>query len=207
MESDFTIVVKAGGRECFHEYASQGTELEIEYQVIEGGDLDVNFILHGPNGRVIITEHRKQDGLHKISAKEAGIYMLCLDNTFSRFAKKSVFLEVLTEEPDPEWKKGEDELFAQYEIDEGQYEIKLEDIRNAANRMKKNLDKSRQMQKQLRNYETKDRSRQEDNFTRVNTWSVIQLAVMMTVGFIQVIMIRSLFEDKSKVSKILKMKT
>jgi len=55
--------------------------------------------------------------------------MLCLDNTFSRFAKKSVFLEVLTEEPDPEWKKGEDELFAQYEIDEGQYEIKLEDIR------------------------------------------------------------------------------
>ena len=54
--------------------------------------------------------------------------MLCLDNTFSRFSRKIVFLEVLTDEEDPEW-KGKDYMFADLEEDDGQYEIKLDNFR------------------------------------------------------------------------------
>ena len=32
-ESDVTALIKPGTRECFHEYATEGTLLEFEYQV------------------------------------------------------------------------------------------------------------------------------------------------------------------------------
>ena len=38
---------------------------------------------------------------------------------------------------------------------------------------------------------------QEHNFERVNFWSGIQLFVMVSVGLMQVLMIRSLFMDNS----------
>ena len=75
------------------------------------------------------------------------------------------------------------------------------------NKVKSHLDKAQQTQNILRVFEARDRSIQEDNFSRVNTWSGIQLGVMITVGLMQVILIRSLFEDRSKVGKILKMRT
>ena len=35
------------------------------YQVIEGGDLDVNFLIQSPSGRVLLSELRKTDGVHR----------------------------------------------------------------------------------------------------------------------------------------------
>ena len=64
----------------------------------------------------------------RVDVKETGNYMLCIDNTFSRFSRKIVFLEVLTDEPDPEW-KGQDYMFANLEEDDGLFEVKLDDFR------------------------------------------------------------------------------
>ena len=74
-------------------------------------------------------------------------------------------------------------------------------------RVKVRLDKSQQNQNMLRAHEMRDRSVQESNFERVNFWSAIQLGLMITVGLVQVILIRSLFEEKSTLSKGLKMST
>ena len=34
-------------------------------QVIDGGDLDINFFIQAPDGKVLISEHKKSDNLHK----------------------------------------------------------------------------------------------------------------------------------------------
>lgn len=70
-----------------------------------------------------------------------------------------------------------------------------------------NLDKSIQSQNALRNYEARDRNIQESNFQRVNWMSGVQVFVMVSVGLTQVLLIRSLFDDKSKVHKIMKART
>lgn len=48
------------------------------------------------------------------------------------------------------------------------------------------LSKVRHIQDQLRAFEARDRNVAESNFTRVNSWSMVQIALMLIVGFIQV---------------------
>ncbi len=53
-------------------------------QVIEGGDLDVNFVVSDPMRSPLVMEPHSMDGLHAVDVKQTGEYEICLDNTFSR---------------------------------------------------------------------------------------------------------------------------
>ena len=53
-------------------------------QVIEGGDLDVNFVVSDPDKKPLVMEPHSMDGLHAIDIKKTGEYEICLDNSFSR---------------------------------------------------------------------------------------------------------------------------
>lgn len=53
-------------------------------QVIEGGDLDINFMVTDPNKKSMVMEPHSMDGLHGIDIKITGEYEICLDNSFSR---------------------------------------------------------------------------------------------------------------------------
>ena len=35
------------------------------FKVIDGGDLDINFFIQAPDGKVVISEHKKSDNLHR----------------------------------------------------------------------------------------------------------------------------------------------
>ena len=73
--------------------------------------------------------------------------------------------------------------------------------------MKVNLDKARNLQTVLKMFEARDRNIVESNFDRVNFMSCVQLIIMLAVGLTQVIMIRHLFSDGSRVSGKLKTRT
>ncbi|KAI8505768.1 Transmembrane emp24 domain-containing protein 5 [Branchiostoma belcheri] len=89
---DYTFTLPPGQRECFYQEVKKETNFEVEYQVIDGGDLDVTFVLRSPKGVPLVTELRKSEGIHSIDAKEDGDYMFCFDNTFSRISEKMIFL-------------------------------------------------------------------------------------------------------------------
>jgi protein ERP2 len=74
-------------------------------------------------------------------------------------------------------------------------------------KMGQNLDKSRNLQTVLKMFEARDRNIVESNFDRVNFLSCVQLFIMLSVGLVQVFLIRSLFEDKSRVGGLMKSKT
>lgn len=59
--------------------------------------------------------------------------------------------------------------------------------------------KTIQIQSLLRVFEAKDRNIVERNFERINIWSLINVVVMLTVLFLQVFMIRNMFDDGKKV--------
>lgn len=53
--------------------------------MIEGGDLDINFVVSNPERHPLVMEPHSMDGLHGLDVKSTGEYEICLDNTFSRF--------------------------------------------------------------------------------------------------------------------------
>ncbi|XP_059197405.1 transmembrane emp24 domain-containing protein 5 isoform X2 [Centropristis striata] len=195
LDSDFTFTLPAGRKECFYQSMKKDASLEIEYQVLDGAGLDVDFYISSPSGQVLFSDYHKSDGVHTVETED-GDYMFCFDNTFSSVSEKLIFFELIldnmeTDEDPDDWKE--------YVHGTDMLDMKLEDIMDTINNVKSRLGKSVQIQTVLRAFEARDRNLQESNFDRVNLWSVVNLIVMMCVSALQVYLVRSLFEDKRKI--------
>uniref|UniRef100_A0A8D0L2B9 Transmembrane p24 trafficking protein 5 n=1 Tax=Sphenodon punctatus TaxID=8508 RepID=A0A8D0L2B9_SPHPU len=193
LDSDFTFTLPAGRKECFFQPMQREASLEIEYQVLDGAGLDVDFHLISPNGETLVFEQRRSDGVHTVETED-GDYMFCFDNTFSTISEKVIFFELILdnmgEEEQDDWKP--------YITGTDLLDMKLEDILQYINNVKDRLSKSIHIQTLLRAFEARDRNIQENNFDTVNFWSMVNLGVMVTVSAVQVYMLKSLFEDKRK---------
>ncbi|XP_029285437.1 transmembrane emp24 domain-containing protein 5 [Cottoperca gobio] len=195
MDSDFTFTLPAGRKECFYQTMRKDASLEIEYQVLDGAGLDVDFFISSPSGQVLFSDYHKSDGVHTVET-EYGDYMFCFDNTFSTVSEKLIFFELIldnmeVEEDQDEWKE--------YVHGTDMVDMKMEDIMDTINNVKARLGKSVHIQTVLRAFEARDRNIQESNFDRVNFWSVTNLIIMMMVSAVQVYLVRSLFENKRNI--------
>ncbi|XP_063041765.1 transmembrane emp24 domain-containing protein 1b [Engraulis encrasicolus] len=198
LDSEFTFLLPAGRTECFFQTASKNGSMEVEYQIIAGAGMDVDFTILSPHGYQLISEFRRSDGVHTVEPTEEGDYQICFDNSFSRFSEKMVFFEVIMEVPAANEEGGDDE-WAGLGEPETLLEYKLEDIRESIESVHRRLERSRQMQTALRAHEARDRYLLEDNLWRVSFWSCVSLLVLLSVALTQVYTVRRLFEDKRRV--------
>lgn len=209
LEKEITVTIDAGREDCFFQLVKEGEAIDIEYQVIDGGhgDLDISFRLFEPTGRILQADFKKSENSHRLEAKQTGDYKFCFDNTFSTYNPKTVFFELIVERDDDEWGSEEniefDKMDGDLSSDEA-YELKVQDIQEVIGRVRNHLTKVRHTQDMFKSYEARDRNVAEENFFKVNSFSLVQVLVMVAVGIIQVIMVRSLFDDGSKVHMIWK---
>jgi p24 family protein gamma-2 len=209
LQHELNVLIEPGHRECFHQYLTRDLTMETEYQVVQGGELDISYWISTPSNRVIFTELRKPGGQHQFRTDEIGEYKFCFDNSFSRFARKQVFFFLGTNDKfiDPNFQVQNvfDSINNQIGRDQlGELDNKLESFREAFHRVQVNMEKAQRMQNMFRAYEVIDRNVMEHNYDRVNFWSTLNISLMVLVGIIQVYMIRSLFEDRSKLGKVLR---
>ncbi|XP_024273947.1 transmembrane emp24 domain-containing protein 5 [Oncorhynchus nerka] len=193
MDSDFTFTLPSGRKECFFQTMKKDASLEIEYQVLDGAGLDVDFSLSSPTGHVLYSDHRKSDGVHTVETED-GDYMFCFDNSFSAVSEKIIFFELIMDNMEQEGEEPED--WKEYIHGTDMLDMKLEDIMDTINSVKARLGKSLQIQTLLKAFEARDRNIQESNYNRVNMWSMTNMLVMVLVTGVQVYLIRSLFDDK-----------
>ncbi|XP_075689314.1 transmembrane emp24 domain-containing protein 5 [Rhinoderma darwinii] len=195
VDNDFTFTLPAGRKECFFQTMKKDATLEIEYQVLDGASLDIDFYLFSPNGDLLLSEERQSDGVHTLETVD-GDYEFCFDNTFSHISEKVIFFELILDHMNEEGVEQED--WKNYVIGTDLLDMKLEDILETINSVKARLGKSLQVQTLLKAFEARDRNIQESNYDRVNFWSMVNLVVMVVVCVMQVYMLKSLFEDKRK---------
>jgi len=207
LQSELSVIIEPNSRECFHQYLEKDLNVYIDFQVIAGGELDISFWLNSPSNRVIINEFKKNIGQNHFKAEEDGEYRLCFDNSFSRFAQKQVFFYLYSPDPfvDPHFPvKSMNEIQPDMDRTLEELEVKVESFNLSMSRVWENLEKAQRVQAIFRVYENIDRNIMEGNYEKVNTWSMINILVMVVVGVVQVVLIRSLFEDKSKIGRVLR---
>jgi len=69
-------------------------------QVLQGGELDINFEIMDPYGRILVDDRSKMDNLHTVDRVGVdGTYQFCLDNTHSLFSEKVVYFDLLIYDP------------------------------------------------------------------------------------------------------------
>ncbi|XP_057670398.1 transmembrane emp24 domain-containing protein 5 [Diorhabda carinulata] len=203
IEKELTVFIEAGVDFCFHEAVKKGEILDIEYQVIDGGhgDLDINFRFVHPSGRILLTDFKKSENNHRIDVVMDGDYRFCFDNSFSSYNTKTVFFELVVERDDnSEWSDNS----VNFNTQDEDFESKIYNAQEILNNIKNHLSKVRSLQDLIKSSEARDRNVAEENFFKVNTFSLVQLSLMLVVGFIQVVMVKSLFDDRSRVHKIWK---
>ncbi|OCT90432.1 hypothetical protein XELAEV_18019046mg [Xenopus laevis] len=195
-DTELTFLLPAGRQECFYQSTLYNGSMEIEYQVIGGAGLDVDFSVTTPSGILLIMERRRSDGVHTVEPTDAGDYMICFDNSFSTISEKLVFFELIFDN-----QQGDEDPDSWADVVEPDelLDIKLEDIKESIESVKSRLERSIQMQTVLRAFEARDRNLQDSNLERVNFWSAINVGVLVTVAFLQVYMLKSLFDDKRKI--------
>ncbi|KAJ8915226.1 hypothetical protein NQ315_015449 [Exocentrus adspersus] len=206
IERELTVNVEPRREDCFYEIVKQSDTIELDYQVIDGehGDLDINFRLVDPTGRILLGDYKKSENTHQVTATTSGDYRFCFDNTFSSYNTKTVFFELsIGPVHDTEW--GSDENFNFDGITASQvFDAKVEDVNEIVNGVRNSLNKVQHLQDLIKSTEARDRNIAEENNFKVTTYSLFQLVLMLAVGTIQVVMVKSLFDEHSRVHRIWK---
>uniref|UniRef100_A0AC34GWU7 GOLD domain-containing protein n=1 Tax=Panagrolaimus sp. ES5 TaxID=591445 RepID=A0AC34GWU7_9BILA len=201
------IVVEAGKTECLYQDLTNPkyVAFELDYQVTEGGDHDINFMIRNPAGMQIFRDDRKTDANHRIEVgvHGRGDYAICFDNSFSIQTKKTVFFELYLLDEKGNYLNSYD-LFADANKAKAELSMQISDFDRITTKVKNNLNRMEQLQSQLRAVESRDRSVMESNFERVNFWSFVNLFVMIFVSGLQLFLLRSLFEENSKVGRLIR---
>ncbi|KAG8198592.1 hypothetical protein JTE90_026490 [Oedothorax gibbosus] len=204
---EFTTIVKANSEECFYQYAKPKQTLRFEYRVVDSGltslnrDLKISFSVRTPKGKTIIKEIEKTQAIKKHDVLESGDYEMCLDNKFSQFTSKTVYLEVSIDV--------DSEGYRWTLFNEALEKDKLKNdtislLKRTANKVKGHLERMKHFQDTLRVREARDIHLQEQNLTKVNAFSSLTSVSMMLFGGLHLFIVKSMFNPSSALFKVFK---
>ena len=94
IDIELTVLIPAYQHECFHQVLESGKTIEVEFEVVVGGDIDINYWFYSPTNRVLQSDFKKRDGHQILKLEETGDYRFCFDNSFSRFSHKQVYFSL-----------------------------------------------------------------------------------------------------------------
>ncbi|VVC99749.1 transmembrane emp24 domain-containing protein 2 [Leptidea sinapis] len=88
--NSYTITVDAHAEECFFENVEADTKMGLTFEIAEGGFLDIDVKITGPDGAVIYKGERESSGMYTFSAPTSGRYTYCFSNQMSTMTPKVV---------------------------------------------------------------------------------------------------------------------
>ena len=73
--------------------------LGLTFEIAEGGFLDIDVKIIGPDGTIIYQGERESTGKYTFAANKEGIYTYCFSNKMSTMTPKIVMFNMEIEEP------------------------------------------------------------------------------------------------------------
>ncbi|KAM3963787.1 transmembrane p24 trafficking protein CHOp24 [Aphomia sociella] len=179
--SCYTITVDAHAEECFFENVEADTKMGLTFEIAEGGFLDIDVTITGPDGTVIYRGDRESSGMYTFSAPTSGKYTYCFSNKMSTMTPKVVMFNL--EVGDAPHKPGDKEDDVNHN--------KLEDmIKELATTLKTVKHEQEYMQVRDRIH----RSINESTNSRVVLWSIFEASVLLLMTLGQVYYLKRFFE-------------
>jgi hypothetical protein len=90
----YFITVDAHAEECFSEKVTTGTKLGLTFEVAEGGFLDIDVEVKGPDGKTIYKGAKETNGKNTFAAYKEGTYEFCFSNKMSTMTPKIVMFTI-----------------------------------------------------------------------------------------------------------------
>ncbi|CAC5404389.1 TMED7 [Mytilus coruscus] len=181
---ELTFELPDNERQCFFEQIEKGVQSTLEFQVISGGQYDVDMELTAPNGQVLYKDVKKQYDSFTWTPDQTGVFKFCFSNEFSTFTHKIVYFDFQVGDEKP--------LFEQ----EGKHATAMTLMETASEDIHTSLREVVDSQTHFRLKEAKGRIYAEDLNNRVFYWSLGQTFFILLLGIGQVFVLRSFFSEK-----------
>ncbi|XP_069674952.1 transmembrane emp24 domain-containing protein 3 [Periplaneta americana] len=180
---ELTFELPDNAKECFHQEIPLNVSSTLEFQVVTGGQYDVDVTLEAPNKEIIYRQVKAQFDSHTFVPKMSGIYVVCFSNEFSTFSHKLVYMDfqVGDEQPLPGL---------------GEHVTVMTQMESSAQEIHKNLNSIIDYQTHHRLREAQGRKRAEDLNERVMWWSILETLAVLIITVGQVFVLKNFFAEK-----------
>uniref|UniRef100_T1H5M9 GOLD domain-containing protein n=1 Tax=Megaselia scalaris TaxID=36166 RepID=T1H5M9_MEGSC len=170
--------------ECFFVKAESGTKLGLLFEIIDGGFLDIDVKITGPNQNVIYHGEKESSGKYTFAAPT--IYTTCFNNEKSSMTPKVVMFSIdILETP----KSGQPGAPKEEEIGH----TKLEDM---IRELSGTLTAVKHEQEYMHVRDKIHRSINESTNGRVVIWSVFEALILVLMAVGQIYYLKRFFEIK-----------
>lgn len=180
-----TFELPDGEKRCFYQDLTP-TKYVFMYQVIYGGQLDVDLTISDQTGKSISEAERASHDEIFFNVAQNGSYKFCFDNTFSSVSHKLIYFELRPE------------VFESLAEEAGQqsHVTVLSLLQNEVEMVHLFLSRAETLQIELKNRELGDRMVAEDLNTAVLVWSCAVTIVIFVTTLGQVTVLKNFFNDK-----------
>lgn len=180
---ELTFELPDNAKECFYQEIKENVSSTLEFQVVTGGQYDVDVTLEGPNKEIIYRQTKTQFDSFNFVTKMTGIYAACFSNEFSTFSHKLVYMDfqVGDEQPLPGL---------------GEHVTVMTQMESSTQEIHKSLNSIIDYQTHHRLREAQGRKRAEDLNERVMWWSILETLAVLIITVGQVLVLKNFFAEK-----------
>ncbi|KJH41622.1 Emp24/gp25L/p24 family protein [Dictyocaulus viviparus] len=171
---ELTFELPDNANQCFFEDIKSGVNCILEFQVVAGGQYDVDMTLEDPTGKVLYKDVKKQYDNFNWKTETPGTYKACFSNEFSTFSHKIVYMD---------WQVGDQNNLNKV-VTQGTHAMNALESSAVAIADKLRVVDDYQTHHRLR--EATGRKRAEQLNERVLLWSLGQTALIVLIGIAQV---------------------
>ncbi|XP_054477202.1 transmembrane emp24 domain-containing protein 3 [Anoplopoma fimbria] len=181
--TELTFELSDNEKQCFYEELETDVKFEIDFQVIAGGNYDVDSFVTDPQNNVLYNEKKKQYDSFSHTTAMGGVYKVCFSNEFSTFTHKTVYLD---------FRHGDEEPLIQT-MNGATALTQLESSCVAIHEVLKVVADS---QTWYRLREAHDRMKADHLLERVTYWSIGETVLLFVIGVGQVVLLKSFFSER-----------
>ncbi|VDN03311.1 unnamed protein product [Thelazia callipaeda] len=187
--ASYFINVDANEELCYFDRVTANTKMSLMFEVAEGGFLDIDVKIVGPDKKEIYKGERESSGKYTFAAHMDGAYTYCFGNKMSTMTPKMVMFSMEIAEPGQQ-----DPLNQDLDNATGVFlaeNLKLEEM---VRELSSALTSVKHEQEYMEVRERVHRSINENTNSRVVLWAVFEalILVSMTVG--QIFYLKRFFE-------------
>ncbi|KAI1342055.1 SKIP/SNW domain-containing protein [Xylariaceae sp. FL0016] len=180
-----TYKLSANEKACFYAAPEKaGLKIAFYFAVQSGGSFDIDYEVTGPNDKVILDGEKERQGDFVFTANELGEYKFCFNNEMSTYSEKFVDFEIAVE----------DEIRAQLPAKQGTTPEQTTVLEESIYKVSGQLSTITRNQKYFRTRENRNFSTVRSTEGRIVNFSLIQCAMVVCMGALQVFIVRFFFQ-------------